>query len=440
MARFLALAFLLLTLNVTARAQSGGVYTRDPYALPPIPSAPKTLPPLRAPGAATANESGAVAAARTRKLALLEPPDGRAYHGASLPDTWSESGLQAQLRNYEKVAGRKVSVVTWFASCYQNGRLTSWNSEYLPVLRRVRRAGAMSLIKFSVQDDNWRSNGKIADLRDVTRGVYDDYFKSAAVACREFGAPMWISFCHEMNGNWYPYSQDYGPTSPRAGDYIAAWRHVVQVFRAQGATNVAWMWAPNVPDVGNVSARYYYPGDAWVDWIGASFYSGNPLANLNDFYGQWAIHKPIFLSEWATGVEKNRYFIGFPGEARWVSDVFGALQTRFPRVKGVSWFQWDKADGNYLLQRVPEQQRVYEQAIAAPRWINSIPNAPELAPSREIPTREIVLREAGSTSGTSAGARAATPPSSGRETPQRETETPETVHLEAAPRENVKAE
>lgn len=421
MSRF---AFLLVATLLAARAnaQTGGVYTRDPYELPPIPSARPSLPmpplrPLRS----------APAANTPRKLSLLEPPDGRAYHGASLPDTWSESGLQAQLQAYEKIAGRKISVVTWFASCYQNGRLTSWNSEYLPVLRRVQRAGALSLIKFSVQDDNWRGNGKMADLRDIAGGKYDAYFNSAADACRDFGAPLWISFCHEMNGNWYPYSQDYGPDAPRASDYIAAFRHVVTLFRARGAANVAWMWSPNVPDVGTMSARYYYPGDSYVDWVGASFYSGNPLANLNSFYGQWAARKPIFLSEWATGVEKNRYFIGFPGEEKWVSEVFAALQSRFPRVKGVSWFQWNKHDGNYLLQRVPEQREVYEQAVSAPRWIDSVPAPSQSAPALERPAPEVVLRETAPT-GTPVS-------SSGRETPRRETVANERVKRERVGRE-----
>ena len=52
---------------------------------------------------------------------------------------------------------------------------------------------------------------------------------------------MILSFGHEMNGNWY----SWGNTNSTPAQFIAAWRHVVTVFRAVGATNVKWLWAVN---------------------------------------------------------------------------------------------------------------------------------------------------------------------------------------------------
>ena len=52
---------------------------------------------------------------------------------------------------------------------------------------------------------------------------------------------MILSFGHEMNGNWYSWGD--GHTSPAT--YVAAWRHIVRVFRAEGAANVTWLWAVN---------------------------------------------------------------------------------------------------------------------------------------------------------------------------------------------------
>ena len=40
---------------------------------------------------------------------------------------------------------------------------------------------------------------------------------------------------------------------------------------------------------------------------------------------------------------------GFPGEAKWVDDLFKALEARYTRVKAISWFEHNKDDGNYLL-------------------------------------------------------------------------------------------
>ena len=41
--------------------------------------------------------------------------------------------------------------------------------------------------------------------------------------------PLVIRLDHEMNGNWYPWSEDQAYNSP--GEYVAMWRHVVDRFR-----------------------------------------------------------------------------------------------------------------------------------------------------------------------------------------------------------------
>ncbi len=65
-----------------------------------------------------------------------------------------------------------------------------------------------------------------------------------AEAVRAYRDPVILSFGHEMNGNWYSWG--YRHTSP--GVFVAAWRHIVKMFRALGATNVTWLWTVNVID------------------------------------------------------------------------------------------------------------------------------------------------------------------------------------------------
>ena len=49
--------------------------------------------------------------------------------------------------------------------------------------------------------------------------------------------------------------------------YVAAYRHIHDIFLAAGATNVIWAWCPNVTDIhgGNKNTMDYYPGDAYVE-------------------------------------------------------------------------------------------------------------------------------------------------------------------------------
>jgi hypothetical protein len=61
-------------------------------------------------------------------------------------------------------------------------------------------------------------------------------------------------------------------------EFIAAWRRVVTIFRNQGVTNVEWTWqmtayAFRVKASSPQAAAKWYPGDAWVDNVGADAYN-----------------------------------------------------------------------------------------------------------------------------------------------------------------------
>lgn len=370
-------------------------------ALPPIPTradtpkvenyhAPSRLPGIVLPG----NAQPTVAAPRAK----YEPAGDAVYHGASLPDAWSENGLRRQIADYNQAAGKKISVVTWFASAYEKGSMTSWSQSYAPDLARVKRLGAVSLIKFSTQDYAFDQTHKMADLPAIARGTWDSYFEQAAITIKNFGGPVFISIDHEMNGNWYPYSQAYPGATTTAADYVAAWKRIVDVFNRNGATNVAWVWSPNVPDVGGVGYQAYYPGDNYVDWVGVSLYSGNGPTAMDDIYRQYSAKKPFFITEWATAPQKSRYNAQFPGEVAWVKEFFETLNDRYPRVKAISWFNWNQGDGDYRLQRVPEQAKAYAGDVAAPRYLDSagslLGNTSQPASPRiDTPGREVILRD-----------------------------------------------
>ena len=83
-------------------------------------------------------------------------------------------------------------------------------------------------------------------------------------------------------------------------NYVASWKHIVDLFRAHGASNVRWVWAPSATlfsnSDGSVDATtwtYFYPGDSYVDWIACDHYnkSDTPASfatdpNIADFYAQ----------------------------------------------------------------------------------------------------------------------------------------------------------
>jgi hypothetical protein len=124
----------------------------------------------------------------------------------------------------------------------------------------------------------------IVSLARIAAGKYDAYLRSFADEVATYGHPVIIGFGHEMNGSWYPWGHRH--TSPKV--FVAAWRHVVTVFRQQGADNVTWLWTVNIIDLsGNLipSPGPWWPGAAYVTWIGIDGYYREPFWKFDSLFG-----------------------------------------------------------------------------------------------------------------------------------------------------------
>jgi mannan endo-1,4-beta-mannosidase len=107
-------------------------------------------------------------------------------------------------------------------------------------------------------------------LAAVASGRYDGYLSAYAEAVRSYLHPVIMSFGHEMNGHWYPW----GYTHASPADFVAAWRHIVTLFRELGARNVTWLWTVNIIDTpgGIPSPAEWWPGHSYVNWVGVDGY------------------------------------------------------------------------------------------------------------------------------------------------------------------------
>src|SRR5262249_50913549 len=137
----------------------------------------------------------------------------------------------------------------------------------------------------------------------ITAGDYDGYLRSYARAVRAFGHPVILSFGHEMNGTWYSWGQ--GHASP--AQFVAAWRHVVSIFRAEGASNATWLWTVNSKNVTSGPLAPWWPGSGWVNWIGIDGYYYRPDDTFSSVFGQTLAEirtftrDPALISESAVG-------------------------------------------------------------------------------------------------------------------------------------------
>jgi hypothetical protein len=107
-------------------------------------------------------------------------------------------------------------------------------------------------------------------LAAIASGRYDTYLRSCAAAVKDFGGRGVLAFAPEMNAPWYAWG--YRHTS--AAVYVAAWRHVVTVFRTAGTRNVTWLWTVNALQCGCHirPPASWWPGSSYVNWVGVDGY------------------------------------------------------------------------------------------------------------------------------------------------------------------------
>lgn len=174
-------------------------------------------------------------------------------------------------------------------------------------------------------------------LASVTAGKYDAWLRSYARSVEAFGQPVILSFAHEMNGTWYSWGA--GHVTPSV--FIAAWRHVVQVFRSEGATNVTWLWTVSSTNAAS-AVRQWWPGAGYVNWVGVDGYYYLPTDTFTSVFGKTIsqVRKfssdPILISETAVGP------IAGPGK---IAELFKGI--RKEHLLGLVWFDHAQHDGIY---------------------------------------------------------------------------------------------
>ncbi len=273
----------------------------------------------------------AVAAVAYVIIRFAPSPSGPAVARASLP-TGAASYLgvyeTGPPHNYQPVAGFTKAVGT---QPNLVGYYSGWRERFMtPFAETVSRHGAVTILQWDPTN---------VSVARIAAGAYDSYLRSFADSVRDFGQAVVIGFGHEMNATWYSWG--YGHVPPRT--FVAAWRHIVRVFRGQGADNVTWLWTINadLPTTGPIAD--WWPGAAYVTWVGIDGYYYRPTDNFVSVFGKTLVQvraiteKPMLLSETAVGPGA--------GQAQKIPGLFAGL--RQYQALGLVWFDIDQHDGLY---------------------------------------------------------------------------------------------
>jgi endoglucanase len=301
------------------------------------------------------------------------------YPGAYLGDANSTpQTIAGAILAFGTLTGKQPSLVKTFHSLNCDFTANGWCGQ---VLRAAASTGATNYVALDLK---WTGAPSGGVLDAIVAGQADARLAAVAQGIRSVGSLVMLEPGWEMNGNWSYAWQGVmnGSDAGAPAKYVAAWRHLVDVFRAQGATNVRWVFNPNVGNAlthtasGATSWNWYanyYPGDAYVDYVGAHGFNGpsvwggswqsfDTMTNgagadymLSDLATRYPT-KPIIIGEFATQE-------GSAGEkAQWIADAYQRLRAN-PRVVGAVWFNANK-EADWRVDSSPASLQAFQAAMA----------------------------------------------------------------------------
>jgi len=189
-----------------------------------------------------------------------------------------------------------------------------------------------------------KKSGAVIPWAAIAAGRYDGMIQARADAIRSFSHQVMFIFHHE------PESDVDEIGSP--AQFAAAFRRVVSIFRARGATNAVPVWTMTAQtfDPGGRVPEDFYPGDDVVDWVAADGYNWygsrhlknrpwEEFATVFGAFNQWAAArgKPAMIAEMGA-LEDSTKPPDPLRKANWFLNL-AATAKSWPNLKAISYFQ-----------------------------------------------------------------------------------------------------
>ena len=327
---------------------------------------------------------------------LVEPRAGNYYHGV-FPGSKNGMGGDITLSDvkvYQHAVGKSLAWVYFWNNWYENPHFPYDTASW------IRANGSVPYIRLMLlSSPTIPRPDPVYSLQNIIDGKFDALFRNWMQDARKFGSPVIAEYGVEVNGWWFPWNGLYNKEGGSYEDSVArfreAYRHIIRIGREEGAYNIRWVfhvdpWDEPIVDWNKF--ENYYPGDEWIDWVGASVYGrqlpSDPQAEsfrsqMDWVYGrmQRLTDKPFIVCEFGT--------IDDAHQPAWttaaLSDLLGG---RWPRVIGFSWwnasFENDRISGlasNMQVQENPNLQAIFRKYVGQNQAVISRPMSRTVTPN-----------------------------------------------------------
>lgn len=190
--------------------------------------------------------------------------------GAHAKTRGNQNTIQA-LRELEADLGTKLPIVRRFAlwDSNLNNRTYNW----------IVDGGRRLMVSVKAK----RENGEQIAWRSIANATAGSTIHNEMIALadglKKLDGEVWFTFHHEPEGQT---NVTYGKND----DFIAAWRKLHRVFEQRGV-DVQWVWTMTswghgVRPADRRYAAKWYPGDNFVDMLGAGAYNWNYCRRANE--------------------------------------------------------------------------------------------------------------------------------------------------------------
>ena len=292
-------------------------------------------------------------------------PNGGVLYGRTAAGGPGPDGNGWGITNLNQIQEAGESIVSYYYGLSEGPTLEEYSYIFTPALQ----GGSRALLVY-INFDNEGS-----DCGPIVNGSYDSKLSQTFTYLNTLNCPIFIRIGGEVNV-W--------DNRPKAADFIAAYRHIASLARAQ-APRAALLFSPNYSSGNKVDMDVYYPGDEYVDWLGVSLYYdrwhhsgdtqrdkfygvgdyGDALLNIQQVVNMSKLHaRPIMVTEGGScNVFKGQ------DNASWAADrmarAYSFLPMVYPEVKAIvssdygdSW-----AGIDYTFYNNPTVTAAYRQAV-----------------------------------------------------------------------------
>lgn len=203
---------------------------------------------------------------------------------------------------------------------------------------------------------------------DIAQGKHDDTLRAQAEGVASLKVPTFVTFEQEAN------QKDKVGQRGSDEEFIAAWRHLHDLYAEAGATNAVWVWVMTGNKQNLPRTAALWPGNDVVQWISWNIYNQSGCRNnkldvskyVSFEEGLRVFHDWVTSAGLAAGIDASKPMMisetgsaQYPKDpqksAQWYADIPGALK-KFPDVKAVG--LWASGGGgpngcDYRFQRNP---------------------------------------------------------------------------------------